>query len=324
MLQVNIISFCETWGFDLKGFSNFLPGYSTFNCVRPKRKGAKRASGGFFVFVKDKLLHSGRFTRIFENFSDCVVLYFSCKTMHRISHDLILFFRYVSPEYSSIYSHNDDNGIELLSKKLQIVVTTYPDAHLSIVGDLKARVKDFIDYIPKDDIFNDDMQYPTDYFRKPRKSMDPAYNRLGLSLIDLCCTFNIHILNGRFPSDAAGHFICIANQGASAVDYMICSSELFNYISDFTVLDNDNSDHFPITCSITLQAETENIVANSDKMKCELFPFKRFKWRTKYSDKFKLSFISYLTIFVIIYLTAQVFYHFLVFLMVYMNLLLML
>ena len=111
-----------------------------------------------------------------------------------------------------------------------------------------------------------------------------------MSLIDSCCTFNIHILNGRFPSDAEGHFTCIAHQGASIVDYLISSSELFNYISDFTVLDNDNSDHFPITCSITLQAETENIVANSDKMKCELFPFKRFKWRPEHSDKFKTKF----------------------------------
>ena len=106
-------------------------------------------------------------------------------------------------------------------------------------------------------IFSDDIQYPSDYFRQPRRSMDHAYSRFGLSLIELCCT--------------AGHFTCIANQSASIVDYMLCSSELFNNISNFTVLDNDDSDHFPIACSIILQTEAENSVAYGHKMKCELF-----------------------------------------------------
>ena len=183
--KFNIVSFCETWGVDLKDFSNFLPGYSTFNCIRPRRKGAKRASGGVCVFVKDELFSSGRFIRIFDHFNDCVVLYFSCKSTCHISHDLILFFTYVSPEYSPIYSHNDGNGIELLSEKMQVVVSTYPDAYLFIAGDLNARVKDFIDYIPDDDIshiFRDDIQYPSDYFRQPRRSTDHAYNHFGLSL----------------------------------------------------------------------------------------------------------------------------------------------
>ena len=50
--------------------------------------------------------------------------------------------------------------------------------------------------------------------------MDMEYNRFGLSLIDLCCIYAVHVLNGRFSSDAKGHFTCIANNGASIVDYI--------------------------------------------------------------------------------------------------------
>ena len=71
---------------------------------------------------------------------------------------------------------------------------------------------------------------------------------------------------------------------------MLCSSELFNNISNFTVLDNDDSDHFPIACSIILQTEAENSVAYGHKMKCELFPFKHFKWKPEHLDNFKARF----------------------------------
>ena len=61
--------------------------------------------------------------------------------------------------------------------------------------------------------------------------------------------FDIHFLNGRFSGDRCGEFTCFLNDGASVVDYMIASSVLFKYITDFKVLSRDDSDHFPITCS---------------------------------------------------------------------------
>ena len=57
------------------------------------------------------------------------------------------------------------------------------------------------------------------------------------------------MFNGRFPSDIGGEYTCLSNDGVSAVDYMIASSVFFQYVTDFAVLDKDDSDHFPISCS---------------------------------------------------------------------------
>ena len=67
-----------------------------------------------------------------------------------------------------------------------------------IGGDLNARVKDFLDYIEEDDlnyIYNENVPYPGDVFCLKRKSRDCRHNSFGLSLIDLCCTKDLHILN---------------------------------------------------------------------------------------------------------------------------------
>ena len=66
-------------------------------------------------------------------------------------------------------------------------------------------------------------------------------------------SFDIHILNGRFSNDINGEYTCNANDGVSVVDYTAASADLFPYISNFEVLDIDESDHFPITCTLSLK-----------------------------------------------------------------------
>ena len=64
-------------------------------------------------------------------------------------------------------------------------------------------------------VFNDDVKYPSDHFSNPRQSMVTEYNRFGLSLVELYCTYDKHILNARFPGDTLGHYTCLANDGAT-------------------------------------------------------------------------------------------------------------
>ena len=87
---------------------------------------------------------------MFENFDDCVILYFSCTDLCDIWNDLVFVFTYVSPEYSPIYASSDDNGIELLNNKLSIISSSYPNAYIFLAGDPNARIKDFQDYIHHD------------------------------------------------------------------------------------------------------------------------------------------------------------------------------
>ena len=91
----------------------------------------------------------------------------------------------------------------------------------------------------------------------------------------MCCVFDTHILNGRFPGDKDGQFTCISNDGASVVDYMIASSELFDHIINFKVLDRGESDHFPITCQMKMDyTDDKNIVSNN---RGKLSNFRKYK-----------------------------------------------
>ena len=71
------------------------------------------------------------------------------------------------------------------------------------------------------------------------------YNSFGKSLSEMCCTFGIHMFNGRIPGDLNGEFTCTANEGTSIVDYMLASTEFFQYVSHFSVEERDESVHFP-------------------------------------------------------------------------------
>ena len=101
------------------------------------------------------------------------------------------------------------NGVKLLNKKnLEIleIVSEHPRAELFVTGDLNARTRDSRDFIPNDDleyIFGK-TEYPTDPFEMRRASQDETQNRFGISLLDLCCMYNIHVLNGRLLEDVKG------------------------------------------------------------------------------------------------------------------------
>ena len=70
----HIIGLCETWAVKGDNFDNLLPGYSSFDFCRDKKRTAPRGSGGVSVFVKQDLLRDGLVKRIFEHLSECVVV----------------------------------------------------------------------------------------------------------------------------------------------------------------------------------------------------------------------------------------------------------
>ena len=161
--------------------------------------------------------------------------------------DLILIFTYIAPENSPIYT-DDDNGVILLNEKILEIVSEHPRAKLFVAGDLNARIGNLQDFIPHDDleyIFGE-TEYPTDPFEMSRASKDETQNRFGISLLDLCCMYNIHVLNGRLFEDVKGEITCVANAGRSVVDYMVASTSLFDSFTYFKVGCEDFSDHFPL------------------------------------------------------------------------------
>ena len=64
-----------------------------------------------------------------------------------------------------------------------------------------------------------------------RMSKDKTCNNFGLSLINVCQLYGIHIVNGRLFDDTLGEISSVANDGSSVVDYFIGSSKLLPFVS---------------------------------------------------------------------------------------------
>ena len=104
-----------------------------------------------------------------------------------------------------------------------------------LTGDFNARCGEYQDLLVNDNIdfiIDDNGVYESDEFEfdTERNTKDTRTNNFGISLIELCKIYGIHILNGRLPDD-----LCVANKGPSIVDYFIASSNLFQYVCRFEV-----------------------------------------------------------------------------------------
>ena len=207
--------------------------------------------------------------------------------------DIIIVFTYVAPEKSTFYADPSINGIDFLADKILSIMAESPNAELLLAGDFNARTKDYTDFIVDDDadyIFGEHTAYPADNFAIPRKSKDADFsNPYGLSLIELCCTFNVHILNGRLFGEKEGHFTCFANNSTSVVDYMIASTTLFPKITHFKVDDFDISDHLPIFCKLTLYERQRNETVN-DTQENEIIAWEKYTWNPEKKDVFLAKF----------------------------------
>ena len=162
-----------------------------------------RFSGGVTVFVRNELVDLGIISRIFETCKDCVILHL--KGGHfGLQNDIILLFTYLSHEGSTIYENfeGNTNGVELFEEEiLSPIVTNYPDANIFLAGDMNSRTSSLSDCIPNDNvefIFEDNSVYFSDDFDMIRNSRDQTENAFGLSLMKLCKTYCIHILNVDF------------------------------------------------------------------------------------------------------------------------------
>ena len=286
--KFDIVFLCETWSYYVGKFGNFLNSYTLFDCVQKKRTGTGRNSGGICVFIKEWLVRNNLVKRIFSNFKDCFVFHFKGSLFDGMQ-DVILYFAYASPQGSRIYNNLDENnGILLIENNLNEIKIEYPDCSFFLAGDLNARTKDFKDFIPRDDlqyVFGE-TEYEKDNFDMHRNNKDSeVFNQFGQSLVDLCCTLNIHIINGRLYDDTNGNYTCTANDGTSVVDYNVASSELFARISYFNVENRDESVHFPLYCQFHFTSDNAVTQADSEPPHIPK-PTVRMRWNNDYKDQF--------------------------------------
>ena len=261
-------------------FDVFMTDYIHFSSVRKLKKNARRNNGGISVFIRNEIASKFNVQRLYSHYKDCIVLRLN-GAIFDDNKDILLYFTYISPEGSPVYTE-EKNGIKLMQANISIMKDDYPDAHYFIGGDLNACTKDFLDYIPFDNLFYifGETDYEGDIFNLERKNRDSLkFNLFGKTLTDFCRIFDLHIMNGRLYDDVDGNFTCAANDGASTVDYNI----------------RMESDHFPIFCQFTFDivlnqstVNTRNYLMTHDQIK--------YKWIPEKSENFILAFCDLLTI----------------------------
>ena len=130
--------------------------------------------------------------------------------------------------------------------------------------------------------------YDADDFKIQRKSKDlhGELNEHGKMLLELCCSFGIHILNGRTSGDLNGELTCYTANGSSLVDYTIVSTALFNRILKFEIGNEDQFTHLPQVFTIVTQIPAKDtddpIVFITEESGRER---QRFKWTDASVDK---------------------------------------
>ena len=101
----------------------------------------------------------------------------------------------------------------------------------------------------------------------------------------------MHTLNGRLFNDTEGNFTCIANEGASIVDYMIASTHLFQFIT-VGIDDMDWYVHLLLFCKLNFTLNEKN--NHSLKSHVHLETWRKFKWKLElkeaYIDTFRDNF----------------------------------
>ena len=150
------------------------------------------------------------------------------------------------------------------------------------------------DVLYKHAIFGDPC-YEGDTFNLPRNTKDIArYNTFGVSLMELCCLYDIHILNGRTTGDINGEITCTANEGCSTVEYNIASSDLFKHVERFSVENMDYSVHFPLSCTLLFKLAVVSPITDKNSKKDYNKSQIRYKWTEEKSIIFYDKFVDLL------------------------------
>ena len=244
--------------------------FADFNCFGNVRSELSR--GGVLVCFRRvcnfSILKVYKYTDVTAFIIDGIAL--------NLQENVLLLCVYVAPEGSPLYHYVDENdGIIRIENILAEILSRHGDLNIIIMGDLNARIGSMPDFIENDTVeyvIND--AYPADDFNINRNTRDRKINKFGFSLQNLCCAFNIHILNGRVELDLVGEYTCVTYAGQSVGYYIITSTEVFAIVKSFKILTLDASDHFPIMCSFQVKTNTTDENKNTNYSRWTKHKFK--------------------------------------------------
>ena len=250
---INLVKNCDLIGLSEIHCGNdeniIYDGFHTELSIRPKPPKARKHSGGLLVLIKNQIKQGIK--RIKSNPGNFMWLRLQ-KSFFNMDKDIYLCIAYISPTNSTYTRNTNEDYLTLIQND---IATFQSKGNIIIMGDLNARTSSISDlinndvrdnYVPLEESYIQDCELP------PRRNCDIITNERGSSLIDLCISAQLRILNGRTLGDLTGQFTCHKHNGSSTVDYCLVSEQFFSQINYFQVDKHlsDLSDHCRITCFI--------------------------------------------------------------------------
>ena len=237
--DIEILS--ETWG-TCKHELNV--DYKCFDLKSQKRNTKKgRASGGLKLYYKS---HLHKYIKEIKQTNNYIWVEI-CKSLFLdLKENLRICALYIPPENSE---YNRKDIFDELGQ--DIIDLTNSDSPYLLIGDLNSRTGT----IDENNEHDDD---PLTHFttskkiRTKRENCDTTTNSQGKKLINMCKSFDLQILNGRYSGDCWGNFTHHnKNKGSSTVDLGISSDALSSSIKNFHVLSQlEITDHCKIVTQV--------------------------------------------------------------------------
>ena len=231
-----------------------------------------RRSGGVVCFIKNSCMH------FFEQL-DCgcenVLVFKISKDLFLTGKDILLFCSYVPPVGSPFYENRaTSNGILILEHCVIDTLQKYSDCYLMLCGDLNARTG-----TANPDSLYDPKNVESD-IDNLRTSQDHTINTFGRSLLSLCVSFDLTIVNGNIIGDNPGGYTFLSANGNSVVDYYIISNELLHICQYLRIIASPLSPHM----CVEMDLETTNV---DDTLTSEIsLGQKRIEWDERSSELF--------------------------------------
>ena len=180
-----------------------VEGYDTFTYRRKSKKGVR--CGGIAVLIKSELC---KYVSFLEGGSSDAMWFINMIKRPLVKNDIICGAVYVSPEGSRYCSLD---CFEFLEMDLMSFITKHENPEICLLGDFNARTSNLNDtlFIDENTIHNlniDSEMLDCSFSQNTlsisdRVSYDKKINNYGYRLIELCKTFGINIVNGRYGMD---------------------------------------------------------------------------------------------------------------------------
>ena len=286
----DIICLTETWSEPNQSFN--IENYEYFSFARQyKHSRAWRPAGGQGIFVHKRIKEG---VELVKNCDDIIVWITLKRSFFNILNDVAIGSIYIYPEGSLC---TDEDQFDIIQRDLWNLPS---DVDYLLIGDTNSRTNLEVDWIEEmngndgplsnlvdnnpynqESVFN----YLKERDMFDRKSLDRRpINKHGSSLINLCKTNNLFILNGRFNIQDLGFHSRIDTTGSSLVDLVLTTPNTHKLINDFKIGQKyPESDHLPVLLSLKLNPKTSEIKCAS----VNWAPMFKFIWQKPDLERLK-------------------------------------